>query len=331
MADAPRFLEFEKPLAKIYEKINELKNLSGEGQIDLSREIKIMGEKADQLKAEIFSNLSPIQIVQIARHPQRPSTLEYINEIFTGFIELHGDRLYGDDPALIGGLACFKGKPVMVIGHQKGKNTKENLYRNFGMANPEGYRKALRLMKMAEKFNRPIIIFIDTPGAYPGLGGEERGIAEAIARNMREMTKIEVPIICIVTGEGGSGGAIGVGVADQVLILQYAYYSVITPEACSAILFRDTSKTEDAASNLHLTAKDLKKLGVVEEIISEPFGGAHNDLKTASKNISQTIEKKLTELLKMDAQELLEKRYQRFRQLGQFKEKNAHEKNRSAH
>lgn len=322
MAENQKFLDFEKPIAKIYEKIAELKKVSADGKIDLTEEIKVMAGKAAELKKQIFASLSPLQIVQIARHPQRPSTLDYFNEIFTDFLELHGDRLFGDDPAIIGGLARFKGHHVMVLGHQKGKNTKENLYRNFGMANPEGYRKALRLMKMAEKFNAPIIIFIDTPGAYPGIGGEERGIAEAIARNMREMSLITVPIICLVTGEGGSGGAIGIGVGNKILILQYAYYSVITPEACSAILFRDTSKTEEAAANLRLTAKDLKKLGVVDEIIPEPFGGAHNDLSLTAKNISLALEKNLAEMLKFSAEELLKERFEHFRKFGQFNEKN---------
>ena len=323
MAESLKFLEFEKPLAKIYEKITELEKLTAEGQIDLDSEIKKLSKKADELRQEIFSNLTPLQIVQLARHPQRPTTYDYIDYIFSDFVELHGDRLYSDDAALIGGLAKFKGRPVVVIGHQKGKNTKENLYRNFGMANPEGYSKALRLMKLAEKFGAPIIIFIDTPGAYPGIGGEERGVAEAIARNMKEMSRLTTPIICIITGEGGSGGAIGIGVGDRIMILQYAYYSVITPEACSSILFRDTSKTDLATSNLKLTAKDLKKLKVVDQIIPEPFTGAHHDPQQTAQNVAEAIDQSLKELTKIPTADLLQNRYEHFRNLGQFTEKAA--------
>lgn len=309
-------LEFEKPLLELYKKIDDLKKLSKTGKIELTSEIQAIEKRIEEQRKEIFSKLSPIQIVQVARHIQRPTTLDYIKYIFTDFVELHGDRLFADDPALIGGLARFNDSPVLILGHQKGSSTKENIARNFGMANPEGYRKAMRLMKMADRFNRPIIIFIDTPGAYPGLGAEERGQGEAIARNLMEMSDLGVPIICIVTGEGGSGGALGIGVGNRVLILEFSIYSVISPEGCASILFRDAKKADIAAQRQRITAKDLLELHVVDEIIKEPIGGAHNDPQKAAFFIKKAIEKYLDELSKMTRQELMDDRYKEFRKMG---------------
>lgn len=314
------FLEFEKPLLEVFNKIQDLRRLSGESGIDLQEEITAMEERANGLRAEIFKCLTAVQTVQVARHPDRPSLMDYVKLIFTDFVELKGDRLFADDRAMVGGLAKLDGQGVVIVGHQKGKNTKENIYRNFGMANPEGYRKARRLFRLGEKFGLPIICFIDTPGAFPGLEGEERGIAEAIARNLREMFGIKTPILVVITGEGGSGGAIGIGVGDAVLILQYAYYSVITPEACSAILWRDTSKSAEATQNLHLTAEDLLELDVVDEIIPEPLGGAHNDHSRTAANVKTVIKKQLKKLNKMPIDELLRSRYQKYRRLGRYLE-----------
>ena len=311
-------LDFEKPIADLISKIDELKELTKSGQIDLSEEIKIMEERLNSLRREIFANLTAVQIVQISRHLSRPTTFDYANLIFEDFVELHGDRYFGDDPALVGGIAKLDGQGVMVIGHQKGKTTKENLARNFGMANPEGYRKAARFMKLAEKFNRPVISLIDTPGAYPGIGAEERGIAEAIAKNLKEMAKLTVPFIVVITGEGGSGGALGIGVGNRVLMLEYAIYSVISPEGCASILFRDAGRAAEAAESLKLTAKDLLSLGVIDEIIKEPVGGAHNDPETAAKNIKLTILKHLSELKSLNPEQLILDRYNKYRKMGQF-------------
>jgi acetyl-CoA carboxylase carboxyl transferase subunit alpha len=321
MAAAVKFLlDFEKPIARLYEEIEQLKKLALTSEIDLEEEIKKMEEKANSLRKEIFENLSPSQIVTVARHPQRPTTLEYIEKIFDSFLELHGDRFYADDLALIGGLAQLDGESVVVMGHQKGKNTKENLQRNFGMAHPEGYRKALRIMKLAEKFGKPIISFIDTPGAYPGIGAEERGQAEAIARNLRDMSSLKVPIIVVITGEGGSGGALGVGVGNKVIMLQFSIYSVISPEGCAAILWRDPTKAKEAAENLRLTASDLLDLGVIDEIIPEPIGGAHNDPDAIALQIKSSLIKHLKGLGKMSETKIVESRYQKFRKMGEFEE-----------
>jgi len=311
-------MEFERPLTELYKKIEELKKISETEKIDLSQEIQMLEKRINEKRKEIFSSLSPIQIVQIARHMQRPTTLDYIQLIFEDFVELHGDRYFGDDPAMVGGIARFDGRKVVVIGHQKGKTTKENLARNFGMANPEGYRKALRLMKMAENFRRPIVTFIDTPGAYPGIGAEERGQAEAIARNLRDMADIKVPIICIITGEGGSGGALGIGVGNRVLMLEYSIYSVISPEGCASILFRDAKRSPEAAEKMKITAKDLLGLEVVDEIIKEPAGGAHNDYEMTAKNIKASIIKHLDELCRLNPSDLVEDRMRKFRKLGKF-------------
>lgn len=311
-------LDFEKPILELERKIEELKNLTETERIDLSLEIKQLEQRLEKLKREIFENLTAWQRVQIARHPQRPYTLDYINLIMKDFVQLHGDRFFADDKAIVCGLARVNNRKIMVIGHQKGRDTKENLQRNFGCAHPEGYRKALRVMKIAEKFSLPIVIFIDTPGAYPGIGAEERGQAHSIAFNLREMIAIKVPIIVFVIGEGGSGGALGIGVGDKICILENAYYSVISPEGCAAILWRDRSKAPEAAEALRLTAKDLLEMGVVDEIIKEPLGGAHRDSLACAKSIKSAIERHLKELLSLSKSELLEKRYKRFRKIGKF-------------
>lgn len=307
-------------MLEVFRKIQDLKRLSQESGIDLTEEIAGMEERAQALRQEIFKDLTPVQIVQIARHPDRPNFLEYVKMIFADFIELKGDRLFADDRAMVGGLAKLDGQGVVLVGHQKGKNTKENIYRNFGMANPEGYRKARRLFRLGEKFGLPVICFIDTPGAFPGLEGEERGVAEAIARNLREMFGIRTPIIVIITGEGGSGGAIGIGVGDVILIMQHGYYSVITPEACSSILWREPTKAAEAARQLHLTAEDLTELGVADAIIPEPSGGAHNDPAEAAARIKGEIKKQLKKLSKKSLDTLLGERYKKYRSLGRFLE-----------
>jgi acetyl-CoA carboxylase carboxyl transferase subunit alpha len=313
-------LDFEKPILELECKIEELKNLTETEKIDLSSEIKQLEQRLEKLKREIFENLSAWQRVQVARHPKRPYTLDYINLIMKDFVELHGDRLFSDDKAIVCGTAKIDGQKIMLIGHQKGRNTKDNLLHNFGCAHPEGYRKAIRVMKLAEKFALPIAIFIDTPGAYPGIGAEERGQAHSIAYNLREMTAIDVPIVIFVIGEGGSGGALGIGLGDKVCILENAYYSVISPEGCAAILWRDRSMTPEAAEALRLTAKDLFKMGIVDEIIKEPLGGAHRDPETCAKNIKIAIKKYLRQLLPLSKKELLENRYKRFRKIGVFRE-----------
>jgi acetyl-CoA carboxylase carboxyl transferase subunit alpha len=313
-------LDFEKPILELERKIEELRNLTKSEDIDLASEIKQLTQSLDKLKREVFENLTPWQRIQVARHPRRPYTLDYVNLIMTDFIELHGDRLFADDKAIVSGIAKVDNYKIMIIGHQKGKDTKENLHRNFGCAHPEGYRKALRAMRLAEKFEIPIIIFIDTPGAYPGIGAEERGQAHSIALNIREMATIGVPIVVFIIGEGGSGGALGIGVGDKVCILENAYYSVISPEGCAAILWRDRAKAPDAAAALKLTAKDLIKLQIVDEIIKEPLGGAHCDIETCAKNIKTAIKKNLEALIPLSKKELLEKRYKKFRKIGVFEE-----------
>ncbi len=313
-------LDFEKPILELERKIEELKSLTETENIDLSSEIDQLTQRLQKLKRDVFENLTAWQKVQVARHPQRPYTLDYINLMMTDFVQLRGDRLFSDDQAIVGGLAKIDGQKVMVIGHQKGRDTKENLRRNFGCAHPEGYRKAIRLMRLAEKFSLPIVIFIDTPGAYPGIGAEERGQAQSIAYNLRDMAAIGVAIIIFVIGEGGSGGALGVGLGDKVCILENAYYSVISPEGCAAILWRDRAKAAEAAEALKLTATDLLKMGIVEEIIQEPLGGAHRDPQACANNIKVAIKKYLRELQPLSQEELLQKRYQRFRKIGVFEE-----------
>lgn len=313
-------LPFEKPVVELEKKIEELRLFASEKKIDLSSEIRKMEEKLDVLKKRTYGSLTPWQKVQIARHPQRPYTMDYISALMTDFVELHGDRIFGDDKAMICGFAVFEGTKVAVIGHQKGRDTKENLKRNFGCAHPEGYRKALRVMQLAEKFGLPVIVFIDTPGAYPGIGAEERGQAQAIALNLREMTCIGVPIIATVIGEGGSGGALGIGVADAVCVLENAYYSVISPEGCAAILWKDGLKAPDAAEVLKLTASDLLKLGVIDCVVPEPMGGAHRDPRETASSVGQAVSGYLKKLLKQDKKALLASRYEKFRRIGRILE-----------
>jgi acetyl-CoA carboxylase carboxyl transferase subunit alpha len=313
-------LDFEKPISELERKIKELKSFTSDKKIDLSSEIKNLEAKLARLRKKTFSGLSAWQRVQIARHPQRPYTLDYINILMTDFIELHGDRLFADDQAIIGGLAQFNGNKIMIIGHQKGRDTKENLKRNFGCAHPEGYRKALRLMQLAEKFNLPIVTLIDTPGAYPGVDAEERGQAQAIATNLEKMIDIAVPIVTVVIGEGGSGGAIGLGVSDKVCLLENAYYSVISPEGCASILWRSSAKAPEAAETLKLTANDLLNLGIIDEIIPEPPGGAHKDPEKAAKNLKEALERNLKELSQLSKERLLKLRYEKFRKIGVIEE-----------
>lgn len=310
--------EFEKDIAEIEKKIEEMKKFSEEKGIDLSGEIeKFQAERDAQLK-EIYKNLSSWDKVAVSRHPERPYTLDYIENMTTDFIELHGDRLFKDDPAIVGGLCKIDGKKVLVVGHQKGRTTEEKIYRNFGMANPEGYRKALRLFKMAERFSIPIVTFIDTPGAYPGLEAEEHGQGEAIARNLMEMSGLKVPIISFVIGEGGSGGALGLGVSDRIYMLENSVYSVISPEGCAAILYKDASRAEEAAENLKITAQSLYDLGVIDGIVEEPVGGAHRDHKCIALNLKNIILSSFSELEKISVEELVENRYNKFRKMGSF-------------
>ncbi|MEA3305478.1 MAG: acetyl-CoA carboxylase carboxyltransferase subunit alpha [Candidatus Omnitrophota bacterium] len=313
-------LDFEKPVVELEKKIEELKKFSSDEKMDLSGEIKKLEEKLDKLKKDIFENVTPWQRVQIARHPSRPYTIDYINSIMTGFVELHGDRNFGDDKAMITGFARINGNKVCVIGHQKGRDTKENLQRNFGCAHPEGYRKAIRVMKLAEKFKIPIICFIDTPGAYPGIEAEERGQAGAIADNLKEMFALGVPIIIIVIGEGGSGGALGIGVGDVVCVLENSYYSVISPEGCAAILWKDRKKAPLASEVLKLTAGDLYEFGIIDDIIKEPLGGAHRGPETVANNIKKKLIKYLGRFEGLSKKELLETRYEKFRKIGVFEE-----------
>jgi acetyl-CoA carboxylase carboxyl transferase subunit alpha len=315
-----RPLDFEKPIFELQRQLEDLKNHSPEQEVDLGSEIEAIEEKIRKTRRQIYNNLTAWQRVQIARHVQRPFALDYVERCFTGWIELHGDRRFGDDKAMPSGLAMLGAQRCVVITHQKGRNTKENVMRNFGCAHPEGYRKALRLMKLAEKFQVPVISLIDTPGAFPGIGSEERHISEAIAVNLREMMNLRVPIIAAVIGEGGSGGALGIGVADHVLILENAYYSVISPEACSAILWRDRRHAPEAAEALKLTAQDLLKLAVVDEVIPEPEGGAHRDYDMAAANLGSALGQNLQRLVTSPIADLLKKRYRKFRALGNFVE-----------
>ncbi|GAB6099302.1 acetyl-CoA carboxylase carboxyltransferase subunit alpha [Halanaerocella petrolearia] len=314
------YLDFEKPLIELEEKINELNSFMREKDIDLTDEVERLEKRADNLRQEIFTELEPWEILKIARHAERPTTLDYIDSICDDFIELHGDRTFGDDQALVGGIGKIDNTPVTIIGHQKGKTTKDNIERNFGMAHPEGYRKALRLMKQAEKFGRPIISLINTPGAYPGIGAEERGQAEAVAKNMMEMAGISVPIIVIITGEGGSGGALGIGVGDKVLMLEYTYYSVCSPEACAAILWKDADKAKEAAKALKITAQDLLELGIIDDTIAEPPGGAHKNYQRSAQLLKERILREIKELQALDKEVLLDNRYNKFRQMGYIKE-----------
>lgn len=309
-------LEFEKPLIELDRKIEELKKYMAAEGVDLSDEVKTLQITREEKFNEIYDNLTPWQRVQIARLTERPTTLDYIHYLFEDFIELHGDRNFRDDPAIIGGVARYKGQPVTVIGHQRGKDTKDNIYRNFGMAHPEGYRKALRLMKQADKFNRPIILFIDTKGAYPGKAAEERGQSESIARNLVEMAGLTVPVISIVIGEGGSGGALGLGICNRLLMLENSTYSVISPEGAAALLWKDSSLAQLAAESMRITGPDLLELNIVDELITEVKGGAHLNIAAQSQHIDISIEKHLNELLQLDKQALKTQRYNKFRQIG---------------
>jgi acetyl-CoA carboxylase carboxyl transferase subunit alpha len=312
------YLEFEKPIAELEKKIEELTLFTSNGGIDLEEEILKLQKKSDQLLAEIYSKLSPWQKVQISRHPNRPYTLDYIEAMLTDFVEMHGDRSFGDDPAMVCGLAKLDGAPVVVIGHQKGRTLKERVYRNFGQPNPEGYRKALRLMRFAEKFNRPLITFIDTPGAYPGISAEERGQGESIARNLAVMSTLKIPIVCIVIGEGGSGGALAVGIADRIIMLEHATYSVISPEACAAILWNNGAKASEAAELLKLTAQDLFQMKVIDEMVEEPIGGAHRDPRRAAELVKEALIRNFTEARNINPGDLVKLRYEKFRRLGMF-------------
>ena len=313
------FLEFEKPIAELEAKINSLKNIDSqqvELDLNLDKEIKQLNRKSRELTKKIFANLSPWDVAQLARHPNRPYTLDYIKEIFTDFDELAGDRAYADDKAIVGGIARIDERAVMVIGHQKGRETKQKIYRNFGMPAPEGYRKALRLMQLAERFKLPIITFIDTPGAYPGIGAEERGQAEAIARNLREMSRLKVPTICTVIGEGGSGGALAIGVSDKVNMMQYSTYSVISPEGCASILWKSADKASVAAEAMNMTADKLLKLNLIDAIVPEPLGGAHRDYAKVAASLKKQLISDLDELESMDLSALLERRFQRLMNYG---------------
>ncbi len=312
------FLDFEAPIADLESKIEELRYVQNESAVDISEEIDRLAKKSQQLTKDIYSSLSPWQVTQIARHPQRPYTLDYVNEIFTDFHEMHGDRSYADDLSIVGGLARFNGQACMVIGHQKGRDTKERTLRNFGMARPEGYRKALRLMQTAQKFSLPVFTFVDTPGAYPGIGAEERGQSEAIGRNIFEMAQLEVPIIVTIIGEGGSGGALAISVGDQVLMLQYSVYSVISPEGCASILWKTAERASDAAEALGITAHRLKALGLVDKIVSEPVGGAHRDTKAMCATLKRALNDGLRQVVDLKPKELLERRYERLQAYGRY-------------
>jgi len=316
-----QLLEFEKPIAELERELEKLRSKSGSQNIDMTTEISTMEDKLTETRRAIYENLTPWQRVQIARHTNRPFMLDYVSLAFTGFCELHGDRHIGDDPSMPGGFARIGGKRVIVLGHQKGRDTKENLMRNFGSAHPEGYRKSLRLMKLAEKFGLPVIALIDTPGAFPGIGAEERNIAEAIAFNLREMMLLKVPIIAVVLGEGGSGGALGIGVADRVLMMENAYYSVISPEGCAAILWKHRKHAPEAAEAMKLAAPDLKKLKLIDEVIPEPIGGAHHDHAATAANFQAVILRQIEELQKLPVNELLDQRYAKFRSFGDWQGK----------
>lgn len=314
------FLDFEQPIAELEAKIEELRYVQDDSALDISEEIGRLQKKSQVLTKDIYAKLSSWQISQVARHAQRPYTLDYLQNIFTDFEELHGDRAFSDDPAVVAGLARFNGQSVMVIGHQKGRDTKEKIYRNFGMPRPEGYRKALRLMRQAEKFGIPIMTFIDTPGAYPGIGAEERGQSEAIARNLYVMADLRVPIICTVIGEGGSGGALAIGVGDVTLMLQYSSYSVISPEGCASILWKSAEKAPEAAETLGITANRLKTLGLVDKIIAEPLGGAHRDPNVVMQNLKKALQESLRQVQEKSLDELLKLRFERLMAYGKYKE-----------
>lgn len=311
-------LEFERPLVELERRIEELKKFSSSENYNLTDQITELEKRAENIKKQIFSNLSPWQRVQLSRHPSRPYSLDYVQRIFSDFVELHGDRLFGEDRSIVCGLGNLENETVFLVGQQKGKNTKENLSRNFGMPNPEGYRKSLRIFNLAKKFSKPVITLIDTPGAYPGIGAEERGIAESIAKNLMELSKLPVPVIAVIIGEGGSGGALGIGVGDRILMMENSTYSVITPEGCAAILWSDRAKAPEAAEALKITAQDLLPLGIIDEIVPEPLGGAHREYDTTAENLKTALMKNLSELKNIPAETLLSSRYEKFRKIGKF-------------
>jgi len=314
----PNYLDFEQPIAELQAKIDELKNVGSDNAINLDEEIQRLQAKMRQEIKSIFKNLTPWQISQLSRHPLRPYTLDYVEKLFDEFHELHGDRAFADDHAIVGGLARFRGRPLVFIGQQKGRDTKAKIFRNFGMPRPEGYRKALRLMNMAARFRLPLITFIDTPGAYPGVGAEERGQSEAIARNLLVLSQLPVPIVCTIIGEGGSGGALAIGVGDRVNMLEYSTYSVISPEGCASILWKDAANAEAAATALGITSDSLKKLGLVDEVIAEPLGGAHKEPDEVAQRIADCVETQLDELSALTTDQLLEQRYQKLMSYGEF-------------
>lgn len=319
MIEGP-YIDFEKPIVELEKKIADMEEFSKVEEIELSGEIDALQAKLQKLQKSIFSNLTRWQRYQLARHPRRPYTLDYIKMITGDFVELHGDRYFADDKAIVGGFARLDGQPIMILGQQKGRDTKAKLYRNFGMANPEGYRKALRLMQMAAKFNRPIVIMIDTPGAFPGIGAEERGQAESIARNLREMTMLAIPVIIIIIGEGASGGALGIGLGDRIFMMEYSWYSVISPEGCAAILWRDAAKAPEASEAMKLTAEDVMKLGLIDGIIPEPEGGAHRDPERAASKVKDYIIRSLQELKGLEPEKMIRQRIEKYRQMGVFSE-----------
>jgi len=314
------FLDFEQPISELEAKVEELRYVQDDSAVDISEEIQRLQKKSQSLTKEIYAKLTPWQVAQVARHPQRPYTLDYVGLIFTDFEELHGDRSFADDLSIVGGLARFNGQSVMVIGHQKGRDTKEKILRNFGMPRPEGYRKAMRLMRLAEKFGIPVITFVDTPGAYPGIGAEERGQAEAIGRNLYVMAELKVPVVCTVIGEGGSGGALAIAVGDVVMMLQYATYSVISPEGCASILWKSAERAPEAAEILGITAARLKTLGLIDKIITEPLGGAHRDHAGAAQNVKKALQDAIRQLSDKSPGELVEQRFERLMGYGKFKE-----------
>jgi acetyl-CoA carboxylase carboxyl transferase subunit alpha len=316
----PDFLDFEQPIAELEAKIEELRYVGDDAEVNIHDEISRLQAKCTSLTESIFSRLNAWQVAQLARHPRRPYTLDYVARLFTDFEELHGDRNFADDPAIVGGVARFEGEPVMLIGHQKGRDTKEKIRRNFGMPRPEGYRKALRLMRLAERFRLPVLTFIDTPGAYPGVGAEERGQSEAIAKNLQVMSGLRTPIVCTVIGEGGSGGALAIGVGDRVMMLQYSTYSVISPEGCASILWKSAERAADAAEALGITSARLKELGLIDSIIPEPLGGAHRNLDQMADNLRTALAESLQTLNSMDTDKLLARRYERLMGYGEFKE-----------
>jgi len=318
-----QYLDFERPIVDLENRLDQLKRIDDGTDKSVREESAKLEKKIEKIRKGVFSNLTRWQITQLARHPNRPYFSDYINNVFKNFIEIHGDRAFRDDPPIICGFAELEGQKVIVIGQQKGRNTNEKIYRNFGMANPEGYRKALRAMKLAEKFSLPVLTFIDTPGAYPGIGAEERGQSEAIAKNLLEMSHLKTPIVVTVLGEGGSGGALALGVGDEILMMEYAIYSVISPEGCASILWRDTAKAEVAADMMKITAPDLKKFGIIDRIVSEPMGGAHRNHKAAAETLKTSLVEALTPLLSMPIQTLLDRRYGKFREMGVFKKKSS--------